>query len=282
MPVTIGLFAGWISILITNFFGFSVVIMQIFFYLFPAFIFILSQSGNDKDLHYSMDWTMQTKKILIGSITAISILLVGTVCISWISDKQFANGYHLSRAGYMPQAYESLALAINLNPTEPMFHDEQGNVLASLALSAWKEQQATTSQELASMSIKENDAALAISPKNVNFWKSRTKIFYALSSIDPALLQNAIQALEQGLALSPQDPKMYYNLSILYAQAGQTDTALEFMKKTIELKPNYREGYAGLSVLYKEQGMTEQSRQVIEEYLTNVDPNDEEFQKLIQ
>ena len=42
--LSIGLFTGWLSILITNFFGFSVVIINLFFFLIPAFIFIL----NDK------------------------------------------------------------------------------------------------------------------------------------------------------------------------------------------------------------------------------------------
>jgi len=285
-----GLFAGWLSILITNFFGFSVVIMQLFFYLFPALIFVLSpHTFNQKDANAKneyrtifISWNGKKKKFFGVSAALISILLVCTCIISWFADKQFATGYHYSRAGYLPQAYQALSSAINLNPTEPFYHDEQGNVLSTLAVASWKEKQATVSQELAQMSIKENDFALSVSPKNVNFWKSRTKIFYALSSIDPSLLKDAINSLEHAITLSPSDPKLYYNLAILYGQTEETTKAVDFMKKSIELKPNYREGYFGLSLLYTELNMPEKSKQILHEYLKKVDPNDEEFQRLIQ
>jgi putative inorganic carbon (HCO3(-)) transporter len=278
----IGLFAGWLSILMTNFFGFSVVITQIFLYLYPAIIFALSNQMRDRYFTFSIDWNLKTKKIASASVGVISVLLVFLVFCMWFADKQFATGYHFSRAGYMPQAYQALTSAIGLNPTEPLYHDEQGNVLSALALAAWKENQATMSQELSALSIKENDTALSISPNNVNFWKSRTKIFYTLSAIDPQFLKEAIDALEKGLTLSPLDPKMYYNLAILYGQAGLADKSLELMKKSIELKPNYREGYYGLYVLYNDRGMTQEANQTIRDYLQKVDPKDVEFLKLIQ
>jgi len=278
----IGLFSGWLSILITNFFGFSVVITQLMFYLFPAMIISLSPQFQNKYFMYPIRWDIRTKKIAAGGVALLSFFLLIALSLTWYSDKQFTRGYHLARSGYVPQAYQALSSAIALNPTEPIFHDEQGTILSTLALAAWKENEATMSQELATLSIKENDTALSISPNNVNFWKSRTKIFYALSPIDPSYLKEAINALEKGLTLSPQDPKMYYNLAILYGQAGLSDKSLEFMKKSIELKPNYRDGYYGLFLLYKEAGMPTEAQQTINEYLTKVDPTDKEFLELIQ
>ena len=38
--LSLGLFAGWLSIPVTNFFGFSVVVTQLFFYLIPGFFYI--------------------------------------------------------------------------------------------------------------------------------------------------------------------------------------------------------------------------------------------------
>ncbi|MCJ7826212.1 hypothetical protein MUP56_01180, partial [Patescibacteria group bacterium] len=280
MPIA--LFSGWLSVLITNFFGFSVVITQLMFYLFPAMIISLSPQFQNKYFMYPICWDIRTKKIAAGGVALLSFFLLIALSLTWYSDKQFTRGYHLARSGYVPQAYQALSSAIALNPTEPIFHDEQGTILSTLALAAWKENEATMSQELATLSIKENDTALSISPNNVNFWKSRTKIFYALSPIDPSYLKEAINALEKGLTLSPQDPKMYYNLAILYGQAGLSDKSLEFMKKSIELKPNYRDGYYGLFLLYKEAGMPTEAQQTINEYLTKVDPTDKEFLELIQ
>jgi len=279
--ISVGLFSGWLSILITNFFGFSVVIMQIFFYLFPAFIIILS-SPQTSFCIYRVSWKEKTKKILTIMTGCISLFFVVGIIIAWVADKRFATGYHLSRSGYFPQAYQALSSAILLNPTEPLYHDEQGNVLATLAVASWKDNQATVSQELATMAVKENDYALHVSPQNVNFWKTRTKIFYALSAINPEYLRNAIEALEKGITLSPRDPKMYYNLAILYGQTDTMDKSIEFMKKSIELKPNYREGYYGLYLLLKENGRIDEAIQTIREYLEKVDPKDEEFLTIIQ
>jgi O-antigen ligase len=39
----LGLGSGWVSILVSNFFGFSVVIMNIFLFLFPMFILMLAE-----------------------------------------------------------------------------------------------------------------------------------------------------------------------------------------------------------------------------------------------
>jgi len=282
LTINVGLLAGWISVLITNFFGFSVVVTQLFFYLFPAMMFCCQADTTNNAILFKLQWTFSMKKIVGWGAGIISGLIIISVCVAWYADKEFARGYHLSRAGYLPQAYQSLTSAIRFNPTEPMYHDEQGNVLATLAAAAWKENQATMAGELTMMSIRENDTSLSISPHNVNFWKTRTKIFYALSDIDPAFITEAIKALEKGIDLSPSDPKMQYNLGILYGQADLKDKSLDAMKKSIDLKPNYREGYYGLYLMNKETGHTDEAIQTVKDYLQKVDPKDEEFQKLIQ
>ena len=287
--ISIGLFAGWLSILITNFFGFSVVIVQIFFYLFPAFIFILSsfkKSAHQNELRTlfmtkSISLPIIKGRIISACITFVTVTVVTMIFIAWTADKEFANGYHLSRSGYLSQAYQALNKAIQLNPTEPMYYDEQGTVLATLAASSWEENEATVSHELAKASINASDKALMISPNNVNFWKSRTKLLYALSLVEPDFLKEAIQALEHAVTLSPMDPKMYYNLAILYGQTTQSDKSLSLMKKSIELKPNYREGYFGLYLLYKEKNQIKEAKSTLSDYLTKVDPHDSEFQTLV-
>ncbi len=286
----IGLFAGWLSVLITNFFGFSVVVTQLVLYLYPAFLMLsdLTGTGANADTHrdryflFSLRWSPLQRRLISAAIVVVTILFVASTGVTWFSDKEFASGYHLARSGYLPQAYQALDRAIRLNPREPVFHDEQGNVLATLALASWKEQQATVSQELATRSVLENNTALAASPNNVNFWKSRTKIFYALSEIDPAFLSEAISALEKARTLSPSDPKIFYNLAILYGQSGASDMSVSLMKEAIRLKPNYKEGYMGYAVLLRELGKNEEANAILNRYLETVDPNDGEIRDLVQ
>ena len=79
--------------------------------------------------------------------------------------------------------------------------------------------------------------------------------------------------------MSPNDPKIIYNLAILEGQNGENQKAIEFLKTAIDLKPNYRDAYWALHIFYKETGSRELSQNVLSEYLSKVDPNDREFRE---
>ena len=137
---------------------------------------------------------------------------------------------------------------------------------------------ATLAATLAKQSLAESDISLRISPKNVNFWKTRTKLYYSFSAFDPQLNQAAIQALETAQTLSPNDPKILYNLAILYGRQGDNDKAIVILKQSKALKPDYRDAYFGLYVFYTELKQPDAARAELQYYLTHVDPNDKDFQ----
>lgn len=273
-----GLFAGWVSLLVTNFFGFSVVILQVFLFLFPAIVIILG-SGNEQ------------KETIIAvkppSWVAWVILLLGIYAIArigsyWYADTLYANGYRLIRAGLYGQAVPALNSAIALNRAEPIYHDELANGYATLSVAAFEGNNATQAAQLAALAVEESIKALEISPQNVNFYKTRTKVYYTLSSLDPSFNAKAIEALEIALTLSPNDPKIYYNLAILVGRDGDTDGAINHLLKAKELKPNYRDVYYALWVFYTEEKKTTEARAILEEYLKTVDPNDRDFQERLK
>jgi cytochrome c-type biogenesis protein CcmH/NrfG len=127
--------------------------------------------------------------------------------------------------------------------------------------------------------LRQSDLALRISPNNVNFWKTRTKIFYSFSAFDPQFNTAAIQALEKALALSVNDPKIIYNLAILTGREGDNATAIEYLKKAILLKADYRDAYWALSIFYTENKQPELARSILQDYLGSINPNDKEFQE---
>lgn len=271
------LFAGWLSILITNFFGFSVVILQVFLFLFPAFSIALS----GKSVR-----TIQIEKRLPAWL-AWPVVLVGLygiimVAVFWYADTLYAKGYRLSRSGLFGQAVPAITSAIALNPNEPLYRDEISGSYATLAVAAFEGGNSTQAAMLANAAIAESDRAIATAPHNVNFYKTRTKILYTLSALDPSFNGKAVEALTAAIPLSPNDPKIFYNLAILAGREGTADKSIEFLKKAIVLKKNYRDAYYALWVFYTEENKPKEANAILTDYLKNVDPNDKDFQERIR
>ncbi|MFZ5845188.1 MAG: tetratricopeptide repeat protein, partial [Patescibacteria group bacterium] len=272
------LFAGWISVLITNFFGFSVVMMQLFFFLFPAMVFLLSPQFMIHDSKFKL--TIPSWTVWLPIIGGLYILVkIGSF---WYADTLFARGYRLAKLEQYSAAQERLARAVKLNPREPLYRDEIATTLAALTEVALESKNATAAAALARQSLIESDLALTASPNNVNFWKSRTKIYYTFSSFDPEFLPAAITALKKALSLSPTDPKILYNLAVLYGRQDDNQQAIETLKTAISLKPNYRDAYFALYIFYNEVKQPQLARAVLTEYLTKVDPNDQDFRERLQ
>lgn len=275
----IALFAGWVSILVTNFFGFSVVIVQIFFFLFPGLIVTLTQDISYR--HIDLKALGSKNQILRWTIAVATVILLVMLCRYWQADTLYSAGYREARANQFAQAQQSVTHALSLNPGEPVFHDEMATTLASLAMAAFDAKNATLAASLAKQSLAQNDMAIRTSPKNVNFWKTRTKLYYTFSGFDPQLNSAAIGALESAQAISPNDPKIVYNLAILYGRQGNNDRAVELLNQAKTLKPNYRDAYFGLYVFYTELKQTDLAKGELQTYLTTVDPTDRDFQDRI-
>lgn len=266
------LFAGWSSILVTNFFGFSVVITQIFLFLYPAILILISRpQGQTRTIAVRLpSWSRWIPA------AAATVLLI-ELGLFWYADKRFARGYQEDRAGYYAQANPDLTAAATLNPGEPLYHDELAGNLATLAVAAFESKDATGAARFAKLAIDENARALSISPNNVNFLKSKTRVYYTLSALDPALNQAAVDTLLKASTLSPTDPKIYYNLAILEGRQGNNDRAIAYLLKAKELKKDYRDAYNALNIFYGETGKKQEAKAILEEYLKTVNPGDKEF-----
>lgn len=281
-----GLLAGYVSILVTNFFGFSVVVTQLILFLFPAIVFVLREESDPQTNPRFMTVVFDTG----GANGTVAYLVLGiaavfglySVSVAWVSDRDYAYGHNLTRSGQYAIAYPYLTQAVMIRPGEPVFHEELSGTLAVMALAYQQNNDASRAAELGRRSISEIDRAIAISPKNVNFRKTKTRVLYTLADLDPNNVQLAADELDRALELSPSDPKILYNLAVLDGKLGKRDEALKKLQQTILMKPNYRDAYYALAVFYKDAGQYDLATQTVQAYLTNVDPNDEEMKKLTQ
>ena len=271
-----GLFAGWISILITNFFGFSVVIMNLFLFLIPVFIFILNDMLSNKENELKDEPPPQPTPYhltIIVILICIATYWIISLIRYWHADVQYALGANLDRVGSYQEAYPLLLEAAQIKSNEPVYKDELAINIGVLATALAQNNEKETASQFASNAIQLNDEVITKHPNNVVYWKNRVRLFYTLAqAVAPeqqlAYFQEALKAIQHAAELAPTDAKISYNLGVLYGQTGNIEKAIETLHRTIELKPNYPEAYFALGLFYRQASVNEHN-QVVNQELNN-------------
>lgn len=280
MLFPISLLAGWVSILVTNFLGFSVVVVQLLFFLIPAMLVVYTASKTNavslslSKVFHNENVMMPRQWILILIILLATFFFVYRLIFAYLADISYAKGYQESRSGQYLNAYQDLRQAIDLNPREVLYYDELSLPASSLAVAAFKQNEATLAGELQNQAIAASNYALLNAPQNVSFYKSRARVFYELTEINPMYIKQAIEALEIALKLSPTDPKVAYNLGLMYGKDGQDKKAIEALETAAKLKPNYREAYIALALYYMDAKENTKAKETIQHILDKINPGD--------
>lgn len=288
--LVLALVSGYISILISNFFGFSVVIVNLFMFLIPALVFILANLINyDKNLSFSFaskkveNKKLQVKEyavtkpiwVIIAIVAVINGYLIFTLINFWNADKDYALGYNYDRVNQYQTAYPLLHKAVTERPDEPVFKDELAINDAVLAISileqkltdqAQQKQATELAQKLAQEAVATSDKITSENPNNVVFWKTRVRIFYTLAQADERYLASALTAIKKTAELAPTDADISYNLGILYGQNGDAKNAVATLKNTIKLKQDFSNAYYALGIFYNQLAVDNKGQVVNQEY----------------
>ena len=268
----VALLAGYSSILVTNFFGFSVVPVQLLFYLYPAFAIILVGADSvEKERNTSLNPNQKALNwaIAFGTLGALFI-----ICRYWYADYLYATGANYNKAGRQDMAIPYLNRAIKLAPNQSIYYGELARAYTNLALAYNEEGETATASQLTEAAIESSIKAVNLSPANVNLKRVEFGVFVMLSALDPNYLLNARDILIPATIQAPTDAKLSYNLGLIYSRVGQNDLALSSLKKTIELKPDYKEARLAYAILLIDARKNLEAREELNYILTNIDPTD--------
>jgi len=252
--LALALIGGYVSILVSNFFGFSVVNINLLFFLTPALFYSILQPQDKYNLWTIYKGKAETKA---STFTIILILILGAGALFyelklfniWRADQQFALGSNLNKIGEVVQANEYLEKAVNIRPQEPLYKNELSLNLATIAYASHLEGQSTQAAQLAQRAEELSNEVTTNHPHNVVFYKTRTRTMYALAQMDSKYIEKAIASIEHAKKLAPTDAKVSYNVGIIYTQSGMTDAAIEEFKEATDLKPDYRDPYYGTALV---------------------------------
>lgn len=246
----LSLLCSYVTILVTNFFGFSTTTVNLFFFLIPAMVTI-EQSNPKNYFNFENSYLNSSQKLKLG-IAVVAYLF----CLVWllsffVADTQYAKGLLYEANGDYVKADKFVTTAVNIHP-EPVYSDKQSYLDANLALiAAYQENKELvkkfmTSSNLASLK------ALGSSPKNIQYWKTQAKnnLVYYQITLDKKYLETGISSLKIAMALAPTEPKLPYTKAVFYsalvdevadknAKLMIFNQARESANQAIKLKPNY-------------------------------------------
>ncbi len=269
----IALLAGYVSLSVTNFFGFSVVPTQLQFFLFPAFAVALSMNETEKTKNGKI-LLAGMQKILIFILLPLALYLLLLICRYWLADINFAKGKAVSDAGQPDVGASYIVKALEYEPNQAIYHNALAGSYISIALYYNKEKDDENLQKFADLATTESDKALSLSPANMNVRRTRFGVYIMLAGIEPKYLTRARDTIIEAITYAPTDAKLYYNLGLVYARTDDPDKAIETFKKTIELKANYKEPRLALAYLLIDKKEYPEAKAQLEYILKYIDPND--------
>lgn len=271
--LNLALLAGYFSMLITNFFGFSVVPVALLFFLFPAIAVTLEREGVRVEERESKRIS-STQWVLVFVLNSFTLLLLYSIGKYWYSDFLYAKGIFLYDSENYTSARDTLFKAVKMSPKEGFYWNRLSLSTSALATLHYKNNEKDVAEKLAESALTESSKAIVLSPNNIIFRKAKADIFLDMSNLNPDYLNSARQLLLETTNLAPTDAHLRYNLALAYLRTGDENLFLQTIKAALELKPNYKDARLTLANFYKYKEMPELELVQLEYILSNIGPDE--------
>ncbi len=273
------LLSGFIGILVTNFFGFSVVPISLLFFLFPAFTVSLSEHSPQPTVHRSLSIYQKSTIFTLLIITSYLLLSIGKY---WYADYLYASGHLANRSSNFVVAHQTLTKAVMISPNEAIYLDELAFADRSIAERLSESGKDPEAQEIGRLAIAESQRASSLSPANVNLKRNLASNLTKLSFLDQVYLSQAQTVLKKAVQQAPTDPKLQYALAASFYRLGNLDTAISEMKKAVDMKKDYKDARFALALMYIDAKQPEDAKKEFTYILEKIAPNDEQVKKELE
>lgn len=273
------LLAGYVAILVSNFFGFSVVAVSLLFYIFPAFAIAISDQK--LEINSKPEKLNETQIIIIVTALIATLYILFSIHSYWQADIYFQQAKTLSRQGNPTKARTLIELAIKNSKNEPIFWSEASNIDSEIAVRSGEEKKEDQASNFIKLAIQESNVSTDFAPYNINFKRTQANVFYKLSAFNQNYLDKSEKTLKDAVKITPNDPKIYYQLGIVLLKTNKNQEAIQNLEKSIELKTNYKDGRFALGSVYKDMGEKEKAIEQFTYILDKIDSKDDLSKKYL-
>lgn len=236
--VILGLVSGLLALSISNFLGFSTVMVSTLMFIFFAFFEVISRTETTKPqtIKISLKFWDYT---WIASVILGTLFLLSQIFNIWNADYIYTKGKRLVESGYISEGGPFLQKAIEIRPGEDLFYDKFATTLGQAALIFAKQEKLPEAQSAAQSAIMMSNTANELNPVHLNLYKTRIRLFMNLGLLDQQLLLEAKKTAKESLILAPTDAKLVFNLALIQEALGDNDSALDNFKLAVDMKSNY-------------------------------------------
>ncbi len=275
----------WLSIIITNFFGFSITVINLYWYIIPAFLLTSSPVYTTK--------TKENKMPVLGYILPfiVWVYMMNSLFSYWLADYKYATSDAALKSNNIEAAASLLYQALALRH-EHVYEDKLSYTLSQLAFYSSYQKQADQAKKYMSESERLNLASIQESSQNILYWKTRVKnqyLFYQMT-LDKKYLFTGLSALDEAAKLGPTDPKIPYFAATYYALLFDEEKnvqqkkiyegkAFEAINHAISMKTDYGDAYYLKIQLEKKFGKKTEAKQLLEWYIPHFSPQNPELLK---
>lgn len=215
--------------LVTIFFGFSIVVTQLFFFLEIAAVLVM---GTNRQSSINLKLNGLAKKASGAVVVVLGLWLTIFVMRLYFADILINRARALGRL----TAYES---AVNISPAKnPFYLADYSYVLAVYATSQ-KDEELTGI--LAGNAISTGEKAISISPNNLLVLRKVASAVSELSTQNPIYKIKNLELAQKETALAPTDPTSFLDLAKAQRDIGKTEDAQKSVETALKLKPDYQE-----------------------------------------
>ena len=239
--VTVALFSGWLSLSVTNFWGFSVVITNLLLFLLPALALTLDSQPTTHNPQ-----PLSKSQIFLLFVPLFMLLYsLFTIFRYWVADTRYASGQYNTKAfsttqdpQYLLASYQAFLDAYHLNSSEPAISSEFSVVTAFMS-AALPPEASAEADRLTNLAISLSDKSVSENPFHPNYFKARSRVFLILATVDPKYYISADEALAQAALISPTDPRIPYNRGLIAQYQKDAKKASDFFAAANLLRPGF-------------------------------------------
>lgn len=274
------------SISITNFFGFSISVINVYWYMIPGFIILYDEPDSD-----SIQSKNKPALFQIGLVLLVVLWLLNSIGTYWMADYVYAQSDVALRSNNISVAANLLQKSLELRE-EHVYEDKLSYALAQYAYMMINQKEKDKAKVIIDAAEKLNLQSIQSSPQNVLYWKTRVKnqfIFYQMG-LDKKYLFTGVSALEEAVKLAPTDPKIPYfsatYYSLLYDDEKNIkqkelyqNKSLEEIDKSIKLKPDFGDAFYLKIQLLRKYKNTIEAKKLLEWYIPRYAPTNEQMKK---
>lgn len=283
----ITLFGILCSISITNFFGFSITVINIYWYLLIAWLAVFQEIPVKKMEKGNQNVGLSK----IGIVLLLVLWLLNSIYTYWSADYDYAQSDIALKSDNSGVAVNLLQKALAFRE-EHVYQDKLSYALAQYAFVASYQKEKDKAKQIIAAAESLNLKSIQSSPQNVLYWKTRVKnqfIFYQMT-LDKKYLFTGLSALNEATKLAPTDPKIPYfsatYYSLLYDDEKNPkqkkiyrENSMKSIGTALTLKPDYGDAYYLKVQLLRKYGMKSEAKKLLEWYIPRYAPTNEELKK---